>query len=215
MKETIYTIPINEAFDNAEGCPFCYLAEKTENTLMERATGASMMEVDFRKKTNEKGFCKAHYKSLAGRREKLPLALIMESHIKELINILETEKLKDTEKEFLKKSSSCLICEQTEETLSRYYKAFFSLYKEKEFKEKAFSKPFCVEHFAKLLSLSGRYLSIKKSKEFKRHIISHEEKLLSSLHTDISSFCRKFHYDKNNINHEGAIDAVPRGAEIL
>lgn len=44
MKETIYTIPVNEAFDTADGCPFCALARRLEEERVDYTLGASMME---------------------------------------------------------------------------------------------------------------------------------------------------------------------------
>ena len=32
MREKIYTIPVNEAFENSEGCPLCDLYKKLEDT---------------------------------------------------------------------------------------------------------------------------------------------------------------------------------------
>ena len=66
MAEKLYTIPINEAFDNAisgEGydCPHCLLQDMLENNELEIILGASMMEPDIRIETNKKGFCKHHF----------------------------------------------------------------------------------------------------------------------------------------------------------
>ena len=58
MNETIYTIPINEAFDACAadpscGCPFCRLYNMLETNEIDIILGAAMMEPDIRKKTNE------------------------------------------------------------------------------------------------------------------------------------------------------------------
>ena len=57
--EQLYTIPVNEAFekgaeDETRGCPFCRLYRKLELGELDLILGASMMEPDVRKKTNEK-----------------------------------------------------------------------------------------------------------------------------------------------------------------
>ena len=59
--DTIYTIPVNEAFeasaaDSSCGCPFCALYNKLEDDELELILGASMMEPDVRIKTNMKAF---------------------------------------------------------------------------------------------------------------------------------------------------------------
>ena len=43
MKETIYTIPINEAFEAQCGCPLCTLRRKLEQDSVEYIMGAAMM----------------------------------------------------------------------------------------------------------------------------------------------------------------------------
>ena len=46
MKDRIYTIPVNEAFDKHSECPLCTLAKKLEDEAVEYAIGAAMMEPD-------------------------------------------------------------------------------------------------------------------------------------------------------------------------
>ena len=65
MSETIYTIPVNEAFDacaedHSRGCPFCRLYNQLEANEIDIILGASMMEPDIRIKTNEQSFCPTH-----------------------------------------------------------------------------------------------------------------------------------------------------------
>ena len=89
MAEKIYTIPINEAFENAiDGesydCPFCLLKDMLERNELEIIMGASMMEPDIRIQTNKKGFCKHHFEKLYENGNRLGLALILESHLAEI-----------------------------------------------------------------------------------------------------------------------------------
>ena len=49
MEEHIYTIPVNEAFEDESGkCPFCLLYEKLQEDELSLILGASMMEPDVR-----------------------------------------------------------------------------------------------------------------------------------------------------------------------
>ena len=64
--EQIYTIPINEVFDEvcadpSCGCPICRIVRKLEENELDLILGASMMEPDIRIRTNEHGFCGEHY----------------------------------------------------------------------------------------------------------------------------------------------------------
>ena len=76
MKEKIYTIPLNEAYEKNTPCPFCYLEEKLEKDALDYTLGAAMMEPDFRIESNEKGFCKNHYSMLFSKQNKLSKVII-------------------------------------------------------------------------------------------------------------------------------------------
>ena len=82
MKETIYTIPVSEAYEQDCECPLCYLQNKLENEYAEYTLGASLMEPDSRKLTNAKGFCKEHFELIYNKGiNKLGLALIIDTHM--------------------------------------------------------------------------------------------------------------------------------------
>lgn len=84
MKETIYTIPVSEAFEKDCECPLCVLETKLENEYVEYVLGASLMEPDNRKKTNDQGFCRKHFEMVYNKQEnKLGLALMMDTHMTE------------------------------------------------------------------------------------------------------------------------------------
>ena len=84
--EKIYTIPVNEAFDacmedKTKGCPFCEMFRKVQENELDLILGASMMEPDIRIKTNEMGFCDKHFSMMMKRKNRLGLALMLESHL--------------------------------------------------------------------------------------------------------------------------------------
>lgn len=90
MKERIYTIPINEAFDNDSECPICICERKLENDALEYAIGPAMMEPDNRIETNKKGFCANHFAKLYNfEKNRLPLALVIDTHMVEQIKEIE------------------------------------------------------------------------------------------------------------------------------
>lgn len=90
MKERIYTIPINEAFDQDSECPLCICETKLENDALEYYVGPAMMEPDCRIETNKTGFCADHFYKLYNlRKDRLPLALVIDTHLTEQIKILE------------------------------------------------------------------------------------------------------------------------------
>ncbi|MDR1438577.1 MAG: DUF6062 family protein [Clostridiales bacterium] len=84
MKESIYTIPISEAFGRLDGCPLCSLERGLEAASLEYVMGAAMMEPDVRAKTNEQGFCSAHLSKMLAMNNRLSLSLLLESHLIEI-----------------------------------------------------------------------------------------------------------------------------------
>ena len=90
MKERIYTIPINEAFEQDTECPLCVCEKKLENDALEYAVGPAMMAPDCRIETNRTGFCSNHFVKLYNlQKERLPLALVIDTHMAEQIKIIE------------------------------------------------------------------------------------------------------------------------------
>ena len=57
MKEKIYTIPVDDAFNSDCECPICSMRKKLEESAVEFTMGPSYMEDDIRAKTDEMGFC--------------------------------------------------------------------------------------------------------------------------------------------------------------
>ncbi|NMA67252.1 MAG: ABC transporter substrate-binding protein [Clostridiaceae bacterium] len=104
MKERIYTIPINEAFDQDTECPICICERKLEHDALDYTLGPSMMEPDSRIETNRTGFCHEHFTKLYNfGQNKLPLALIIDTHMIEQIN--ELEKIYKKQENSIKKES--------------------------------------------------------------------------------------------------------------
>ena len=88
MAEQLYTIPINEAFEEYDGCPMCRLRHKLEAQSLQYIMGAAMMEPDIRIVTNRLGFCRTHFHRMLGMGNRLSLALMLESHLQEVQNAL-------------------------------------------------------------------------------------------------------------------------------
>ena len=81
MKEQIYTIPVNDGFMADSECPFCAMREKLERDVLDYVLGPSYMEQDVRDITNEKGFCREHYRMMYDAQNRLGLALMVSTHM--------------------------------------------------------------------------------------------------------------------------------------
>ena len=84
MHDSLVTIPVSEVFEPREGCPLCRLRDTLEQRVVEYITGAAMMEPDIRIQTNKQGFCHHHFEQMLKQRNRLSVALMLESHLNEL-----------------------------------------------------------------------------------------------------------------------------------
>jgi len=233
MKEHIYTIPINDAFDTDCECPVCAFLKSEEAKLIDYTLGASMMEPDERIITNQNGFCKHHFSMLLGRENKLSMALILETHLAELRKIIDKDAKDMTshKKPLFKKSpvvsqvidkynsitDSCVICSKLNSTTDKFIDNLFSLYKkEDEFKEKFNnSKGFCIPHFSLLVSAAANVLSGNVLTEFYDKIYEIETNHLARVQEDITWFTKKFDFRYANEDWKTSRDAVPRTTEKI
>ena len=81
MRESILTIPVNEIFEPREGCPVCRMRDMLESRTIEYIMGAAMMEPDVRIETNRQGFCKVHFEQMRACKNRLSLALMLQTHL--------------------------------------------------------------------------------------------------------------------------------------
>ena len=225
--EQIYTIPVNEAFeksaaDKSCGCPFCTLYNKLECDELELILGASMMEPDVRIKTNERGFCEDHFSKMMTRKNRLGLALMLESHldvVKEDIalgGLLAKNKAARPIKRIDELNKSCYVCERIEHNFANMIETAAVLYaREKEFREK-FNKQkvFCLPHYRRLLECAGRL-----SKPYNSDLVTDASRIvteaLDKLRNDISWFCKKFDYRFENEPWYDSKDAIERTVAFL
>ena len=88
MAEQLFTIPVNEAFEGDSECPFCEMFHNIENSAIEFTLGPSYMEDDNREVTDRLGFCSVHIRQLYARKNRLGLALMMNTHMNKLLKDL-------------------------------------------------------------------------------------------------------------------------------
>ena len=220
MFEKIYTIPVNEAFDLYSRCPICSLYKKLEDNELDIILGAAMMEPDIRIQTNEKGFCGKHFDIMFNMKNRLGLALMLESHLSE--NIVRTINgglfnFSGKNKKLEKQKNSCYVCWRIEQSLTKMLETTALLWqREKEFKEKLLKQPyFCMSHYSSLL-YAGEYTLPKKSytdyaDDCKTVMTRYAEKLSA----DVSWFVKKFDYRYENEPWGDSKDAVERAIKFL
>lgn len=217
MKENIYTIPLNEHFGKLTTCPLCSLFEMLEHNEIEAITGASMMEPSVRMQTNKEGFCEKHLIKITQTGKKLPVALMFQSHLEELIADIKGLNGEKTQIRLKALESSCYICRRIKSNMDGIYSNFFHLYK----KDSAFrdlflrQKMLCLPHYRELLFYGSKILSKKEFKIFTEEINSVEITYLNELKNDIDWFCKKFDYRFSKEDWKNSKDAVERTVHTL
>ena len=93
MKLHIDTAPVWEAYRTDCECPLCLLNDRVEAASVEYFLGDSVMEPSQRIEVNEKGFCGRHFALMFDAGNRLGLALMTHTYLKNTI-----EKMARTEK---------------------------------------------------------------------------------------------------------------------
>ena len=205
--EQIYTIPVNEAFEACAAseeaqCPFCAIYNRFERDEIDLILGASMMEPDIRKKTNEKGFCRTHFDLMLAYSKRLPLALILESHLTEVRSkvrsgsFLASMKARSDAKKLGRVGSSCYVCERLDHNFERASETAVMLWEgDAAFRTKCASqKGYCLPHYAMFLTLAESRMSKKDFASFYNEVSHVEGGYFDKICGDVSFFAKKFDY---------------------
>ena len=224
--ETIYTIPVNEAFeasaaDSSCGCPFCTLYNKLEDDELELILGASMMEPDVRIQTNKEGFCRTHYDMMFTRKNRLGMALTLESHIAELADDIKNKPLSKAGDRAIKRigalEDSCYVCRRIEFNFAHMIETAVILYdSDEDFLPKLKAQPyFCLPHYRRFLEYASRRLGKKQFAEFEKEVSSIQNAYIEKLGGDVSWFCKKFDYRYDQEPWYDSKDAVERAMKFI
>lgn len=232
MKEKLYTIPVNEAFEADCECPVCAMHKKLETNAIEFTMGPSYMEDDVREATSRLGFCEKHLEQLYKNQNRLGLALIIKTHMEKVLK--EVDKHKGSQFRlaapslFRKKGedsgvvsylnelmSKCYVCEKIEGTFERYIATIFHLYHVEEDFRKKFSscKGFCTNHYKVLYAAAPGYLSKGELENFITELDRLYAENMRRVIDDLEWFINKFDYRYANEPWKNAKDALPRAMQ--
>ena len=220
--EKIYTIPVNDAFNEPDGCPFCKMYDTLEKNELDIMLGAAMMEPAIRIETNKKGFCRDHYEKMFTMKNRLSLALVIESHLDEVLKgISHAPILKDkftSAREYLDThTKSCYVCDRIENNFSKMIECTCILWEsDEEFRAKFEKTPyFCIHHYERMLKVANLYISKKKRSDFYKAASAIENAYVQTLKDDISWFCKKFDYRYDSEPWGNSKDAVERAIKTM
>ena len=239
MKEKLYTIPLNDAVNANDECPFCFLERKLEQDLMDFVLGggSSYMESDIRSETDKYGFCRTHFKKMFDYGNTLGNAWILKTHYQKTLEDMEKqfkgyssvkvglfEKKKQTSERrntigrwTMEKKHTCYICSRFENEYPRYLDTFLYLYdKDSVFKEKILhGKGFCLTHFGDLCEHAETNLNAKQKENFFPPLFSLMKNNISRLYEDVSWLIEKFDYENKDADWKNSKDALQRGMQKL
>lgn len=200
MRESILTIPISEILDPKEGCPICRMRNMLEMRTVEYIMGAAMMEPDVRIETNRAGFCSVHFGQMLKQKNRLSLALMLQTHIDETRGKLFSRKKlfepKDARRRKLSEiNESCFVCEKVDWGMERLMRTFFEMYGNAEIKQLISEQEYiCLPHYDLLQSLAPSYLKKQELDSFNSLIAQLAENYMNSLYEDVSKFCSMYDY---------------------
>lgn len=239
MKEQLYTIPLNDAVNAGDECPFCYIERSIEQDLLDfvLGSGSSYMEADIREITDKAGFCRTHFRKMFDYGNTLGNAWILKTHYQRMIGEMQKTfaEVKSgkprMKKKFLgqdtggspigawvrQKEASCYICSQYRDTYDRYLDTFFYLFRQDQaFRDKIQSgKGFCLSHFGDLCETADRLLKEKDREDFYACVLPVMEENMKRVAEDVAWMVEKFDYRNKDADWKNSKDAIQRGMQKL
>ncbi|MDE7294904.1 MAG: hypothetical protein K2N72_10820 [Oscillospiraceae bacterium] len=223
MRESILTIPISEILEPKEGCPICRMRDMLERRTVEYIMGAAMMEPDVRIETNRAGFCSTHFAQMLKQKNRLSLALMLQTHLDETHNKLFSRKKLFEPKNARKKklseiNESCFVCEKVDWGMERLMRTFFEMYGKEDFAAQMREQEYiCLPHFDLLTSLSPSYLSPKEAEGFNALCGELTEKYILTLYEDVSKYCSMYDYRNTGKDADwgNSKDSIERAIKFL
>lgn len=237
MREQIDTIPVNEAFEAQDECPFCHLQRRAEQSTLRYVAGpgASYMEPDVRGATDRAGFCTEHMKKLYDYGNSLGAALMLQTYYAGLLEEFQIEtdhfEMPGKRSLFAKKQPakedsyarriqsrvhSCFICDRIDYHMERYFNTFFHLVKDSEFRRRMEnSKGFCMRHFAQLLQQAENSLPNAQREWFYPTVFRLMGDNLVRVKEDLDWFIAKFDYRNASADWKNSKDALSRTMQKL
>ena len=234
MQYHLDTIPVWDAFHEGGECPLCSLQEKLEQDFVDLALGGAAMEPDVRIASNEKGYCARHLTLLYQSQRRLPMALVVHTHLMEtharLKPALERaaspapakgglfskkaaeDPIQVLEKALEKAVSTCVMCERIESNMDQYLYTVLHLYQHDAEFQRTFqeSAGFCLPHTRALLDMADKHMHGAKREAFAADLARIQEEALTRLEGELYQFTQMFDYRSQGKDFGSSRDALPR-----
>ena len=229
MKEQLYSIPVNDAFDADCECPVCFMYNKLQSDAIDFVMGASYMEDDVRMETDKVGFCGNHLPLLYKNQNRLGLGLMMLTYMDKQLKTLEKLSQTKVKKAPLigkaesdpvftyteEQQTSCYVCDRMAHSYERYLATIFYLYEnDSVFRDKfARAKGFCLKHYGELHRLAPKSLSAKYLDEFVSVMSRLTVENFKRVRDELEWFTDKFDYRNADADWKNSKDALIRAIQ--
>ena len=228
MAEQLYTIPVNDAFDSDCECPLCLMAKDLETNAIEFTMGPSYMEDDNREMTDKLGFCPKHIRMMYANKNKLGVALMLNTHMNKTIKDMKAlaEKDSPSSKGFFSRKqemspvvkyikeleSTCFVCQRIDPVFDRYIHTIFHMWKkDPDFKAKIEkSKGFCTYHYGVLYEKGAEHLNQQQYDEFRNVLNKVYFDNIERVNGDVSWFIDKHDYRNKEADWKNSKDSLQR-----
>ena len=230
MKEQLYEIPVNDAFDAGCECSLCRMYHDLERDAIEYTMGSSYMQEDVREMSDKAGFCPEHIRLMYDNGNRLGLALMLDTHYNRIIKEMKKRAEKGATAKgglFAKKTEAgapvtqfihdlegtCFVCDYINRVYPRYIDTILYLWKtDDSFKEKfRGSKGFCVSHYAELFDAASEKFKANELDAFIDELNKVFFDNIDRVKEDIAWFIEKYDYRNKEQPWKNSKDALQRG----
>lgn len=224
MRESILTIPINEIFEPKCECPICRMRNMLEDRCIEYIMGAAMMEPDVRIETNKLGFCKTHIEKMQAQKNRLSLALMLQTHLQEIeTGILQRSGLFENKKAKLNKlatvNNDCFVCSKIQWGMERLMVTFFEMYSKSLDFRVLFSEQemLCLPHYDMMVNHAPTKLPKNEVDAFVKACQLITKNYITLLIKDVSHYCNMYDYRNTGKDADwgNSKDSIERATKFL
>lgn len=216
MQYHIQTAPVWDAYKTEKGCPLCALIAAKEKRLIKSYLNENVMDEHFRMRSNALGFCPEHVRMLYAGENKLGLALQLETRAaylyKDVLKSIPADK-KSAKKtaDALKAHCGCVICDELDEFLPRYYMTIAQIYdNEAEFPALFAAATHCVKHATELFAAAEH--AKKSAGKYLADLHASLTRELKRTEKELRIFCDCFDHLSSD---KPDATAIPRATELL
>jgi hypothetical protein len=224
---------VHDAYAAGGECPLCFLADRADGVYVGSFRGNRVMEPSVRTRTNATGFCPTHARRLYAGEGKLGLALVMHTHLQEILPGVSADlraiqqsaedgkkdaaRIDEAVERLAGLRDSCYICGLLESDLDRYASTILYLWQ----KDPGFpavlraSRGFCLPHFLRMLGEARRTLHRDELGRWLAEVVPLMTSSLAGLEGDLLAFTQLHQGTSTDLGTQEVRSALGRTLQKL